>query len=103
MHNFRVYWLSTYVFRTVFPSIIRSSRLYTQHHVCHTYKVQLLQSITPIFIVKTHSRRRHVSALQSHQQALSSEQIHIAFKYTWDPKCLHRWCSYYLCYAAFTL
>jgi hypothetical protein len=34
MHNFRVYWISLYMFRTVFPSIIRSSRLYTQHHVC---------------------------------------------------------------------
>ena len=31
MHNFRVYWISLYMFRTVFPSIIRSSRLYTQH------------------------------------------------------------------------
>jgi len=33
MHNFRVYWISLYVFRTVFPSIIRSSRLYIQHQV----------------------------------------------------------------------
>jgi len=30
---FRVSWISRYVFRTVFPSIIRSSRLYTQHQV----------------------------------------------------------------------
>ena len=29
----RVYWLSLYMFRTVFSSIIRSSRLYTQHQV----------------------------------------------------------------------
>ena len=28
---FRVYWISLYMFRTVFPSIIRSSRLYKQH------------------------------------------------------------------------
>jgi hypothetical protein len=33
MHNFRVYWISLYMFRTVFSSIIRSSRLYTQHQV----------------------------------------------------------------------
>ena len=33
MHNFRVYWISLYMFWTVFPSIIRSSRLYTQHQV----------------------------------------------------------------------
>jgi len=33
MHNFRVYWMSLYTFRTVFPSIIRSSRLYTQLQV----------------------------------------------------------------------
>jgi len=33
MHNFRVYWTSLYMFRTVFPSIIRSSRLWTQHQV----------------------------------------------------------------------
>ena len=33
MHNFWVYWISLYVFRTVFPSIIRSSRLYIQHQV----------------------------------------------------------------------
>jgi len=33
MHNFRVYWISLYMFRTVFPSTIRSSRLYIQHQV----------------------------------------------------------------------
>jgi hypothetical protein len=33
MHNFGVYWISLYMFWTVFPSIIRSSRLYTQYHV----------------------------------------------------------------------
>ena len=33
MHNFLVYWISLYMFRKVFPSIIRSSRLYTQHQV----------------------------------------------------------------------
>jgi len=33
MHNFRVYWISLYKFRTVYPSIIRSSRLYTQNQV----------------------------------------------------------------------
>jgi len=31
--NFRVYWISLYMFRTVFPSIIRSPRLYTQRQV----------------------------------------------------------------------
>ena len=30
---FWVYWISLYMFRTVFPSIIRSSRLYIQHQV----------------------------------------------------------------------
>ena len=30
---FRVYWISIYMFRTVFPSIIRSSRLCIQHQV----------------------------------------------------------------------
>jgi hypothetical protein len=29
----RVYWISLYVFRTVFPSIIRSSRPYIQHQL----------------------------------------------------------------------
>jgi hypothetical protein len=33
MHNFRVYWISLCMFRTVFPFIIWSSRLYTQHQV----------------------------------------------------------------------
>jgi len=35
---FRVYWISLYMFRTAFPSIIRSLRLYIQHHV---YVVQV--------------------------------------------------------------
>jgi len=30
----RVYWISLYMFRTVFPSIIRSPRLYIQRQVC---------------------------------------------------------------------
>jgi len=33
MHNFWFYWISLHMFRKVFPSIIRSSRLYTQHQV----------------------------------------------------------------------
>jgi len=33
MHNFRVYWTLLYTFRTASPSIIRSSRMYTQHKV----------------------------------------------------------------------
>jgi hypothetical protein len=36
---FRVYWISLYMFRTVFPSIIRSSRLYIQYQV-HSYVIQ---------------------------------------------------------------
>ena len=36
---FRVYWMSLYVFRTVFPSNIRSRRLYIQHQV---YVIQVL-------------------------------------------------------------
>jgi hypothetical protein len=31
--NFQVYWLSLYMFRMVFPSIIRTPRLYMQHQV----------------------------------------------------------------------
>jgi hypothetical protein len=30
---YRVYWISPYMFRTVFPSIIMSSRLYIQHQM----------------------------------------------------------------------
>jgi hypothetical protein len=30
---FRVYWISLYMFRTVFPSIIRSSRLYIEYQM----------------------------------------------------------------------
>jgi len=44
MHNFRVYWISLYMFRPVFPSIIRSSRLYTQHQVYVTQVSWLLAS-----------------------------------------------------------
>jgi len=33
MHNFRVYWISLYMFRTVFQSIIRSQGLYVQRQV----------------------------------------------------------------------
>jgi len=34
MHSFfRIYWISLNMFRTVFPSIIRSSRLYTQQQI----------------------------------------------------------------------
>jgi len=33
MHDFRVYWIPHYMFRTASPSIVRSSRLYTQHQV----------------------------------------------------------------------
>jgi hypothetical protein len=33
MHNFLYYWISLYMFRTVFPSIIRSSNLYKQHQL----------------------------------------------------------------------
>jgi len=44
MHNFRVYWISLYMFWTVFLSIIRSSRMYTQHQVYVTQVSQLLAS-----------------------------------------------------------
>jgi len=43
MHNFRVYWISLYMFRTVSPSIIRSSRLYTQHQL---YVIQVSWLLT---------------------------------------------------------
>jgi hypothetical protein len=46
----RVYWISLYMFRTVFPSIIRSSRLYIQHqiYVIHgIYPILYVQSWTP--------------------------------------------------------
>ena len=35
---FRVYWISLYILRTVFPSIIGSSKLYIQHQV---YAIQV--------------------------------------------------------------
>jgi len=39
IHNFfRVYWISLYMFRTVFPSIIRSSRMFIQRQ---TYVIQV--------------------------------------------------------------
>jgi len=41
VHNFRIYWTSLYMFRTAFPSIVRSSRLYTQHQV-HVIQVSWL-------------------------------------------------------------
>jgi hypothetical protein len=37
---FRVSWILLYIFRTVFPSTIRSSRLYTQNQV-HSYVIQV--------------------------------------------------------------
>jgi hypothetical protein len=33
MYNFRVYWISLCMFRTVFSSVVRGSRHYTQHQV----------------------------------------------------------------------
>jgi hypothetical protein len=44
MHNFRVYWISLYMFRTVFPSVIRSPRLYTQRQVYVRQVLWLLAS-----------------------------------------------------------
>ena len=35
---FRVYWISLYMFRSVFPSIIRSPRLYIQRQICISYR-----------------------------------------------------------------
>ena len=43
---FRVYWISLYMFRTVFPSIIRSSRLYIQHQV-YVIQVRWLHASGP--------------------------------------------------------
>jgi len=40
---FRVYWISLHMFRTVFPSVIRSSRLYIQHQV-YVIQVRWLQA-----------------------------------------------------------
>jgi len=37
---FRVYWISLFMFRTVFPSIIRSPKLYIQHQVYVIVKFQ---------------------------------------------------------------
>jgi len=50
MHNFRVYWISLYMFRTVFPSIIRTSKVYIQHQVYVIQDIYLMlcvQSWTP--------------------------------------------------------
>jgi len=41
---FRVYWISLYIFRTVFPSNIRSARLYIHHQVYVTQVRWLLAS-----------------------------------------------------------
>ena len=41
---FQVYWISLYIFRTVFLSIIRSPRLYIQHQVYVTQVCWLLAS-----------------------------------------------------------
>jgi hypothetical protein len=46
---FRVYWISLYMFRTVFPSIIRSPRLYVQHQVYVLQVRWLLTSGPEIF------------------------------------------------------
>jgi hypothetical protein len=43
MHNCRVYWISLYMFQTVFPSTIRSSSLYIQHLV---YVIQVSWLLT---------------------------------------------------------
>jgi len=40
---FRVYWISPYMFRTIFPSIIRSPRLYIEHQV---YVIQVRRLLT---------------------------------------------------------
>jgi hypothetical protein len=42
---FRVYWISLYMFRTVFPSIIRSPSLYIQHQVYVIQVSWLLASV----------------------------------------------------------
>jgi len=55
MHNFRVYWISLYMLRTVFPSIIRSSRLYTKHHVYVILKLKM-GKITVEFMYKQSSK-----------------------------------------------
>jgi len=44
MHNFRVCWISLYMFRTVFPSIIRSSRLYIEHQEVYVVQVSWLHA-----------------------------------------------------------
>ena len=44
---FRVYWIWLCMFRTVFPSIIRSSRLYTQHQVYVIQVMWLFASMRP--------------------------------------------------------
>jgi hypothetical protein len=47
MHDFRIYWISLYMFRMGFPSIIRSSRLYIQHQVYVIHVSWLLASKQP--------------------------------------------------------
>ena len=49
MHNFWVYWISLCMFRTVFPSVIRSSRLYTQHQELQFHLVPTSKQSTNLY------------------------------------------------------
>ena len=66
---FRVYWISLYMFRTVFPSIIRSSRLYIQHQV---YVIQVSWLLAS----------GHEMELSSISSPLASNQL-TCMTYTW--------------------
>jgi hypothetical protein len=90
MHSFRVYWISFYMFRTVFSFIIRSSRLYIQHQVyvilvswllasghaapackqCDIYLILYVQSWTPDDERK--DRPKHVE-----WYSINSKNVHI--------------------------
>jgi len=61
MHNFRVYWISLYMFRMVFPSIIRSPRLYIQHQVYVTQVCWLLASWNKILSLLASSQNNCVT------------------------------------------
>jgi hypothetical protein len=74
MHNFRVYWISLYVFRTVFPPIIRSSRLYIQLQV---YVIQVRWLLA--------SRHEMQSLVPVCKQSSNLYDIYLMYVQSWTP------------------
>jgi len=57
---FWVYWISLYMFRTVFPNIIRSPRLYTQRQV-YVIQVSWLLASAPVIKQSTNMYDIHLT------------------------------------------